>query len=89
MGSDCNTSKIKTALKITQALNARKRNVYFIRKGQTGIFLSESGVPIDAVISDFIVDELEHCLDELPKNTDLAIIDGQGSINKIYYLGVT
>ena len=89
VGSDCDTGKMTTAWEITQALKARKRNVHFIGTGQTGILLSESGVPIDAVISDFMVGEVEHCLDQLPKNTDLAIVEGQGSINNMHYSGVT
>ena len=89
VGSDCDTGKMTTAWEITQALKARKKNVHFIGTGQTGILLSESGVPIDAVISDFMVGEVEHCLDQLPKNTDLAIVEGQGSINNMHYSGVT
>ena len=36
-----------------------------------------------------MVGEVEHCLDQLPKNTDLAIVEGQGSINNMHYSGVT
>ena len=89
VGSDCDTGKMTTAWEITQALKVRSRNVHFIGTGQTGILLSERGVPIDAVISDFMAGEVEHCLDQLPKNTGLAIVEGQGSINNMHYSGVT
>ncbi|OUX30311.1 MAG: hypothetical protein CBE24_06835 [bacterium TMED264] len=89
VGSDCDTGKMTTAWEITQALKARKRNVHFIGTGQTGILLSDSGVPIDAVIADFMAGEVEYCLDQLPKSTDLAIVEGQGSINNMHYSGVT
>ena len=89
IGSDCDTGKMTTAWEITRALKMRGRNVQFIGTGQTGILLSGSGVPIDAVISDFMAGEIEYCLDQLPQNTELAIVEGQGAINNMHYSGVT
>ena len=59
MGSDCDTGKMTTAWEITKALKTRNKNVQFIGTGQTGILLSGSGVPLDAVISDFMAGEIE------------------------------
>ena len=89
VGSDCDTGKMTTAWEITKVLKARNRNAQFVGTGQTGILLSGSGVPIDAVISDFMAGEIEYCLDQLPKNTEIAIIEGQGSLNNMHYSGVT
>ena len=89
VGSDCDTGKMTTAWEITKALKTRNKNVQFVGTGQTGILLSGYGVPVDAVISDFMVGEIEYCLDQLPENTELAVIEGQGALNNMYYSGVT
>ena len=89
VGSDCDTGKMTTAWEITKALKLRDKNVQFIGTGQTGILLSGSGVPIDAVISDFMAGEIEYCLDQLPENTELAVVEGQGALNNMHYSGVT
>ena len=89
VGSDCDTGKMTTAWEISEALLKRNRKVEFIGTGQTGILLSGNGVPIDAVISDFMAGEIERCLDQLPDETELAIVEGQGSLNNFLYSGVT
>ena len=89
VGSDCDTGKMTTAWEITKALKTRSKNVQFIGTGQTGILLSGSGVPVDAVISDFMVGEIEYCLDQLPENTELAVVERQGALNNMHYSGVT
>ena len=89
VGSDCDTGKMTTAWEISKALKIRNKNVQFIGTGQTGILLSGYGVPIDAVISDFMAGEIEYCLDQLPENTELAIVEGQGALNNMHYSGVT
>ena len=89
VGSDCDTGKMTTAWEITKALKIRNKRVHFIGTGQTGILLSGSGVPLDAVIADFMVGEVEYCLDQLPENTELAIVEGQGALNNMHYSGVT
>ena len=89
VGSDCDTGKMTTAWEITKALKIRNKRVHFIGTGQTGILLSGSGVPLDAVIADFMVGEVEYCLDQLPRDTELAIVEGQGALNNMYYSGVT
>ena len=89
VGSDCDTGKMTTAWEITKELKSRNRKVEFLGTGQTGILLSGAGVPIDAVISDFISGEIEYCIDQYPDETELVVIEGQGAINNILYSGVT
>ena len=89
VGSDCDTGKMTTAWEIYQVLIKRDRKVEFVGTGQTGILLSGNGVPIDAVISDFMAGEIEYCLDQLPNDTELAIVEGQGALNNMLYSGVT
>ena len=89
VGSDCDTGKMTAAWELTIALKTKNKNVEFIGTGQTGILLSGKGVPIDAVVSDFMAGEIEYCLDQLPEDTDLAIVEGQGALNNMFYSGVT
>ena len=89
VGSDCDTGKMTTAWELYQALKKRDRKVEFIGTGQTGILLSGKGIPIDAVVSDFMAGEIEYCLDQLPKNTELAVVEGQGALNNMDYSGVS
>jgi len=89
VGTDCDSGKMTTAWEVTQRLKAKGKKVEFIGTGQTGIMLSGSGVPIDAVKSDFMAGEIEKLIDEVPKDTDLVIVEGQGSLTNQYYAGVT
>ena len=89
VGSDCDTGKMTTAWEIKERLSSYKKNVEFIGTGQTGILLSK-GVAIDAVIADFMAGEVEHLIDKYTKSdTDLVVIEGQGSITNYAYSGVT
>ena len=89
VGSDCDTGKMTTAWEVCKELNKRKWNVKFLGTGQTGILLSGNGVPIDAVVSDFMAGEIEHHLDKFSKDTDLVIVEGQGALNNMFYSGVS
>mgnify|MGYP006115347175 FL=1 len=89
VGTDCDTGKMTTGWEITQRLKARGRKVEFIGTGQTGILLSGSGVPIDAVTADFMAGEIEHVINQCPDDTELVIVEGQGSLTNQYYAGVT
>ena len=89
VGSDCDTGKMTTAWEISELLKKNNWNVEFLGTGQTGILLSGNGVPIDAVISDFMAGEIEYCLDQFSEDTDLVLVEGQGALNNMFYSGVT
>ena len=89
VGTDCDTGKMTSAWEISRRLIDRGRKIEFIGTGQTGILLSGSGVPIDAVKADFMAGELEHLIDNVPKDTELVIVEGQGSLTNQFYAGVT
>ncbi len=89
IGSDCDTGKMTTAWEIKERLRAENKKVEFIGTGQTGILLS-GGVAIDAVVSDFMAGEIEHLIDNnIKDDTDLVVVEGQGSITNYAYSGVT
>ena len=89
VGTDCDTGKMTSAWEISRRLIDRGRKIEFIGTGQTGILLSGSGVPIDAVKADFMAGEIEHLIDDVPKDTELVIVEGQGSLTNQFYAGVT
>ena len=89
VGTDCDSGKMTTAWEVAQRLKDRGNKVEFIGTGQTGILLSGSGVPIDAVKADFMAGEIEHLIDSAPQDTELVIIEGQGALTNQFYAGVT
>ena len=89
VGSDCDSGKMTTAWEIKKRLQAENKNVEFIGTGQTGILLS-GGVAVDAVVADFMAGEIEHLIDKnIKDDTDLVVVEGQGSITNYAYSGVT
>ena len=89
VGTDCDTGKMTTAWELSERLKDRGRRVEFIGTGQTGILLSGSGVPIDAVKADFMAGEIEYLIDNVPNDTELIIVEGQGALTNQFYAGVT
>ncbi|WP_315761763.1 DUF1611 domain-containing protein [Sphingomonas sp. Y38-1Y] len=79
VGTDCALGKKYTALSIARGLSARGIDATFRASGQTGIMIAGSGIPIDAVVADFIAGAAE-CLspDAAPDHVD--VIEGQGSL---------
>ncbi len=88
IGSDCDTGKMTTAWEISRQLEERGLRAPFIGTGQTGILLSGRGVPVDAVVADFMAGEIEHEIDKI-EEADIIVVEGQGSIVNMLYSGVT
>ena len=89
VGTDCDSGKMTTAWEVTERLKKRGRAVEFVGTGQTGILLSGSGVPIDAVKADFMAGEIEYLIQSMPQDTELIIVEGQGALTNQFYAGVT
>jgi uncharacterized NAD-dependent epimerase/dehydratase family protein len=88
VGTDCALGKKYTALALTRAFAARGERVDFRATGQTGIMIAGSGVPIDAVVSDFVAGAAEVLSpDAAPEHWD--VIEGQGSLFHPAYAGVS
>jgi uncharacterized NAD-dependent epimerase/dehydratase family protein len=88
VGTDCAIGKKYTALALHQALQKAGINSTFRASGQTGIMLAGEGVPIDAVVADFISGAAELIS---PDNDDdhWDVIEGQGSLFHPGYSGVS
>ncbi|TMQ68921.1 MAG: DUF1611 domain-containing protein, partial [Candidatus Eisenbacteria bacterium] len=79
VGTDCNVGKMTTALALARGLEARGVSVAFVPTGQTGIFIADHGVAIDAVPSDFAAGAIERLVLEAASRADVVVVEGQGS----------
>jgi uncharacterized NAD-dependent epimerase/dehydratase family protein len=88
VGTDCALGKKYTAMTLARALCQRGIDADFRATGQTGIMISGQGVPLDAVVADFISGAVEYLTPEAgPLHWD--IIEGQGSLFHPGFAGVT
>jgi uncharacterized NAD-dependent epimerase/dehydratase family protein len=88
VGSDCNVGKMTTALEIRRALVDRGVRAAFVATGQTGIFIADHGVAIDAVPADFVAGTAESLVIEAARDAEVVIVEGQGSLRHPAYSGV-
>jgi uncharacterized NAD-dependent epimerase/dehydratase family protein len=88
VGTDCVCGKKYTALALEREMRARGMKCDFRATGQTGIMIAGRGVPMDAVVSDFLAGAAEVLSpDNDPDHWDL--IEGQGGIFHPGFLQVT
>ncbi len=87
VGTDCCVGKKYTALALHRAL-ATGHRATFRATGQTGILIAGGGLPIDAVVSDFVSGAAEVLSpDNQPDHWD--VVEGQGSLFHPGYAAVT
>jgi len=88
VGTDCSVGKMYTALAMEKAMKARGMNATFRATGQTGILITGEGVPLDAVVADFMAGAVEK-LTAVNFEDHWDLIEGQGSLYHASYSGVT
>lgn len=88
VGTDCVVGKKFSALAIAKEMTDRGMKADFRATGQTGIMIAGGGLPIDAVVSDFVSGAAEVLS---PDNDDdhWDVIEGQGSLYHPGYAAVT
>ena len=88
IGTDCSVGKMYSSLAIEKEMRSREIKVSFRATGQTGILISGRGIPLDAIVADFMAGSVEALS---PDNDDdhWDIIEGQGSLFHVSYSGVT
>lgn len=91
VGNDCATGKMTAGLELGSALAAEGKQTAFVATGQTGMYISGRGVPVDAISADFAAGAIENeVLSAAADNTvDAVIVEGQGSIFHPAYSGVS
>ncbi len=88
VGTDCSVGKMYTGLAMDAEMQKRGMKTTFRPTGQTGILITGGGVPLDAVIADFMAGAVEY----LTPDNDADHwdhIEGQGSLFHVSYSGVT
>ncbi|MBF5089366.1 DUF1611 domain-containing protein [Novosphingobium sp. NBM11] len=88
VGTDCAVGKMYSTLAIERELRGRGVAADFRATGQTGILIAGSGVPIDAVVADFIAGAAEWLSPER-QDGGWDLIEGQGSLFHPSYAGVS
>ena len=88
VGTDCSVGKMYTSLAVDAEMKKRGMKSSFRATGQTGILITGNGVPLDAVITDFMAGSVEWLT---PDNDEdhWDHIEGQGSLFHVSYSGVT
>jgi len=88
VGTDCAIGKKYAALSLHAAFRSAGLKSTYRATGQTGIIISGEGMPIDAVVADFVSGAAEVLSpDNDPDHWD--IIEGQGSLFHPAYSGVS
>ena len=88
VGTDVSVGKMYVALAMQREMVRRGMKATFRATGQTGILIEGNGVPLDAVIADFMAGSIEWLS---PDNEEdhWDLIEGQGSLFHASYSGVT
>ena len=92
VGTDCSVGKMYAAIALAEGLEARGRvsgfGADFRATGQTGILIAGAGVPVDAVVADFISGAIEQ-LAPARQDGGWDVIEGQGSLFHPSFAGVS
>lgn len=87
VGTDCVAGKMFTALCLEREMRARGMKVDFRATGQTGILIAGGGVPLDAVVADFLAGAAEQIAPDHDAD-HWDVIEGQGALGHPVYAGV-
>jgi uncharacterized NAD-dependent epimerase/dehydratase family protein len=88
VGTDCSVGKMYATLALGLGLKARGVPADFRATGQTGILIAGAGVPVDAVVADFISGAIEQ-LAPARHDGGWDLIEGQGSLFHPSFAGVS
>ncbi|MEL6266730.1 MAG: N-acetyltransferase DgcN [Pseudomonadota bacterium] len=88
VGTDCSCGKMYTTLALEKSMVEKGMKASFRATGQTGILITGEGVPLDAVVADFMAGSIETLTPANdPDHWDL--VEGQGSLFHPSFSGVT
>jgi uncharacterized NAD-dependent epimerase/dehydratase family protein len=88
VGTDCSVGKMYASIALADELRARGQAADFRATGQTGILIAGGGVPLDAVVADFISGAIE-VLAPARDDGGWDVIEGQGSLFHPSFAGVS
>lgn len=88
VGTDCSVGKMYASIALARGLTARGERADFRATGQTGILIAGAGIPVDAVVADFISGAIEQ-LAPARHDGGWDVIEGQGSLLHPSFAGVS
>lgn len=88
VGTDCAVGKKYTALSLTREFRKLGVDADFRATGQTGILIAGGGLPMDAVVADFLTGAAE-ILTPDARADHWDVVEGQGSVAHPSYAGVS
>jgi uncharacterized NAD-dependent epimerase/dehydratase family protein len=89
VGSDCCVGKMTAMLEIERAARRLGTCAEFVATGQTGIMIAGWGIAVDRVISDFVTGAAEQLVCGASPESEVLLVEGQGSIFHPAYAPVT
>jgi len=89
VGTDCSIGKMSVMLELERAARESNARADFVATGQTGIMIAGHGIAVDRVISDFVTGAAEQLVLGVTAGTEIALVEGQGSIIHPAYAPVT
>lgn len=88
VGTDCNIGKMTATIELVAEARRRAVDAVMLSTGQTGIFLTDSGIALDRCVADFIAGGAERLVLESDAPGRWLIMEGQGSLTHPAYSGV-
>lgn len=88
VGTDCSVGKMYATLAMLDGLRGAGVRADFRATGQTGLLIAGEGIPLDAVIADFISGAIE-ALSPARFDDGWDLIEGQGSLFHPSFAGVS
>lgn len=90
LGTDCACGKMTTAVALNQALNALGIKSVLVATGQTSLMQgAKYGVSIDALVSQFVIGEIEHAVVQAyeGERPDIILVEGQSAVSHPAFMG--
>jgi uncharacterized NAD-dependent epimerase/dehydratase family protein len=84
LGTDCACGKMTTAVELNKALNNLGIKSVMVATGQTSLMQgSKYGAPMDALVSQFAIGEIEHAVVQAfeQENPDIILVEGQSAVS--------
>ncbi|WP_019505806.1 DUF1611 domain-containing protein [Pleurocapsa sp. PCC 7319] len=84
LGTDCACGKMTTAVELNKALNNSGIKSVLVATGQTGLMQGATyGVSIDALVSQFVIGEIENAVVQAfqQESPDIILVEGQSSVS--------
>jgi uncharacterized NAD-dependent epimerase/dehydratase family protein len=90
VGTDGAIGKMTVSLELTKSAKTMGKKAKFIATGQTGMMISGEGIPLDALVADFMAGAVEEeVVNAAKENNEILFVEGQGSILHPGWSGVT